>query len=220
MTTSPQEAFETAPYRQQTISYKYMNPLGSTLTHCRRRKTDSSLAVGMTARIWGVMAEATAAKPPLLLPPVHTGRRHSEQAKRSEESQRRCGIFCALRGRDAARHVSTNQQTPYFQNGIPLGMHLSVEICLLFACAFRRNATLRNNGFYPFRVLNGIGRFLPKALPLGWDITRLSAYLKWLKTIYSPAQWQRLGEMKTITIIRVENPTYNSRHGMNNRVTE
>jgi len=27
-----------------------------------------------------------------------------------------------------------------------------------------------HNLFYPFRVLNGIVRFLPKALPLGWVI--------------------------------------------------
>jgi len=42
---------------------------------------------------------------------------------------------------------------------------------------------------------------------LGWDITGFQPVLKWLKTIYKPAQWQRLGEMKKNTILRVENPT-------------
>jgi len=42
-------------------------------------------------------------------------------------------------------------------------------------------------------VLNVTWRFLPKALPLGWDITGFQPVYKWLKTIYTPAQWQRLG---------------------------
>ena len=50
------------------------------------------------------------------------------------------------------------------------------------------------NYILPFQGANGIGRLLPKALPLGWDITGLQPVSKWLKTIYNPAQRQRLGD--------------------------